>query len=428
MNPQSLDDSTLTPNYGQPSHDQTQRLLGAEIARQSHIETTLIGYKVPSPTGNGFYIVNFEGSPDCTCQDFKNHQQPCKHIYAVKFIVQREKQDDGSNAETQFCRVSYGQNWAAYNAAQVYEQELFATLLRDLCDTIPQPPQAKGRPRLPLSDMVFAVGTKVYSLMSARRAMTDIRNAKANDKLDDTPCFNSILGYLRKPEMTALLKGLIDLSAQPLKAVETEFAADSSGFSTSVYDRWFDEKWGKKKSAAKWIKAHIMCGVKTNIITAVEVTETAAHDSRFFEGMVDDTAKSFTVQEVSADKAYLSRKNLHAVEKVGGTAYIPFKTNSLPTPRNGTKPDSLWQKAYHYYQYRRADFLEHYGKRSNVETTFWMVKAKFGASVRSKDTAAQINEVLVKILCHNIVVLIASMFELGVMPVFEAAGLFVQND
>ena len=169
-----------------------------------------------------------------------------------------------------------------------------------------------------------------------------------------------------------------------------------------------------------------MCGVKTNIITAVEVTETAAHDSRFFEGLVDDTAKSFTVQEVSADKAYLGRNNLHAAEKVGGTAYIPFKTNSLPTPRNGNKPDSLWQKAYHYYQYRRADFLEHYNKRSNVETTFWMVKAKFGASVRSKDTTAQINEVLVKILCHNIVVLIASMFELGIMPVFKAEGLFVQ--
>ena len=48
-----------------------------------------------------------------------------------------------------------------------------------------------------------------------------------------------------------------------------------------------------------------------------------------------------------------------------------------------------------------------------------MVKAKFGPSVRAKTPVPQVNEVLVKILCHNIVVLIQSMFELGIMPVFQ---------
>ena len=78
-----------------------------------------------------------------------------------------------------------------------------------------------------------------------------------------------------------------------------------------------------------------MCGVKTNIVTAGEVTETAAHDAQFFAPLVGTTAREFDVQEVSADKAYLSRKNLHTVEDVGGTAYIPFKSNSLPSPHNG---------------------------------------------------------------------------------------------
>ena len=198
-----------------------------------------------------------------------------------------------------------------------------------------------GRPRLPLSDMVFSAGTKVYSTMSCRRAMTDVRNAQAIDQLDGTPSFNSILGYLKKPEMTPLLKTLIEQSALPLKGVESDFAADSSsGFSTSVYDRWFDHKWGREKKEARWIKAHIMCGVKTNIVTAVEVTETAAHDSPFFPALVQDTARSFDVQEVSADKAYLSRNNLREVEAVGGTAYIPFKSNSLPYPPRRAKPRS----------------------------------------------------------------------------------------
>ena len=90
--------------------------------------------------------------------------------------------------------------------------------------------------------MVFAVSTKVYSTMSGRRAMTDVRNAQANDQLDKTPCFNSVLVYLKKPEMAPLLKALIERTALPLKGLESDFAADSSGFSTSVYDRWFDHK------------------------------------------------------------------------------------------------------------------------------------------------------------------------------------------
>ena len=47
-----------------------------------------------------------------------------------------------------------------------------------------------------------------------------------------------------------------------------------------------------------------------------------------------------------------------------------------------------------------------------------MVKAKFGGSVRAKSPVAQVNEVLCKVLCHNICVLIQSIYELGLEPVF----------
>jgi hypothetical protein len=43
-----------------------------------------------------------------------------------------------------------------------------------------------------------------------------------------------------------------------------------------------------------------------------------------------------------------------------------------------------------------------------------MMKARFGASLRSKTETAQINELLCKVLCHNLCVLIQSMYELGI--------------
>jgi hypothetical protein len=55
---------------------------------------------------------------------------------------------------------------------------------------------------------------------------------------------------------------------------------------------------------------------------------------------------------------------LELVESLGATAFIPFKCNSLPT---GTP---LWERMFHYFQFRRDEFLAHYHQRSNVESAF----------------------------------------------------------
>jgi transposase len=75
---------------------------------------------------------------------------------------------------------------------------------------------------------------------------------------------------------------------------------------------------------------------------------------------------------------------------------------------------------YHFYALNRAEFLQHYHKRSNVETTFHMIKSKFGQRLRSRTLTAQINEALCKVLCHNLCVAIQSVHELGIETNFEA--------
>ena len=94
--------------------------------------------------------------------------------------------------------------------------------------------------------------------------------------------------------------------------------------------------------------------------------------------------------------------------------YIAFKSNATGAV------GGVFQKMFHFYQYNRDEFLRRYHKRSNVESTFSMVKGKFGGSIRSKGNVAQTNEVLCKILCHNLCVLVQSMFEFGIEPQFAA--------
>lgn len=397
----------------------TRQEKGLQIAATSKIEKNQLGlWKVPSQAGNGIsYVVNLDrGHPFCSCPDFEkgNH---CKHLYAVEYVAKRETKPDGTTIETQAMRVTYAQDWPVYDAAQMHERERFVELLRDLCDGIPQPPQTFGRPKLALSDVIFGIAFKVYSTMSGRRVMSDLREAETMELVGKCPSFASNARYLENPELTPLLKTLIEQSASPLKAIESDFAVDSSGFATTTYNRWFDAKWGKMKSEAKWIKAHLMTGVKTHVVTSVEVTATETADAPQLPDLVRKTAETFTLKEVSADKAYSSKKNLRAINALGATPYIPFKSYSVGS--QGHKEfDSLWQKMWHFYNFNKATFMQHYHKRSNVETTMSMIKGKFGASVRAKTPVAQINEVLCKVLCHNICVLIQSIYEFNLAPTF----------
>jgi transposase len=223
-----------------------------------------------------------------------------------------------------------------------------------------------------------------------------------------------VCAFFENPALTPVLHDLIVRSSLPLRTVETVFAPDSTGFSTSRFVRWFDEKYGVQRSGKDWVKAHAICGVKTNIVTAVRIEGRDAGDSPQFKPLVETTvAAGFTVKEVPADKAYLSHDNQALVAALGGMAFIPFKSNSQPG-----EAGTLWEKLFLYYALHREDFLKHYRQRSNAESTFSMVKAKFRDHVRSKTDTAMTNEVLCKVLCHNLCVVIQSQIELGIETAF----------
>lgn len=102
-------------------------------------------------------------------------------------------------------------------------------------------------------------------------------------------------------------------------------------------------------------------------------------------------------------------------------AYIPFRANATARPLHDRKA-ALWDRLYHFYHLHRETFLERYHSRSLSESTFSMLKAKFGDTLRSKSDVAQVNELLYKILAHNVCCLMQSIYELDVMPEFGLDG------
>lgn len=219
-------------------------------------------------------------------------------------------------------------------------------------------------------------------------------------------------GFFEDAHYTPILKQLIGYSARPLRAVEREFAIDSSGFGTTRHEKWYDQKYGVTRTKCMWVKTHIACGVKTNVVTAVRILDKDAGDSPQFIPLAKETRRSFTIDEMSADKAYASLENFEAIAEMGGAAFIAFKANAT----GGV--GGLFEKAFHFFQFNQEEYMGRYHKRSNVESTFSAIKRKFGDAVMSRTDAGMVNEVLCKILCHNLTCLIQEQETLGIVPVF----------
>lgn len=393
---------------------------GRDIATHRALERKGQLWEVPSQSGKRKYTVDLE-KPSCTCPDFALRGLKCKHIYAALYTITPPAEASNITTVRSTGRVTYRQDWSAYNVAQTTEKAFFQALLFDLCQGIAPPVQHMGRPRLPLQEMVFSAAFKVYALVSTRRFMTDLAEAQAKGYLTVVPHYNSLLNYFDQADLSSILRDLIEESSLCLKTVEVDFAVDASGFSTARSARWSTARNAQERH--EWMKVHLMCGVKTNIVTSVQITAGYAHDSPQFRPLVLATARHFQLGDVPADKAYSSKENLELVTKQGGTPYVPFKRNTTGEGGGST----LWEKLWHVYQYHREDFFTHYHKRSNAESTMWMLKSKFGEHIRSRTETAMVNELLCKILCHNICVVIQSMYELGIEPTFWAETPFAQK-
>ncbi len=316
-------------------------------------------------------------------EDFHLRKLPCKHVIAARLVRERDGGATVPNIVTDAVprRPTYRQNWPAYNLAQTTEKHRFLVLLHDLCRGVEDFPQKRvsGRQRVRDSDAVFAACFKVCSTVSTRRFSCDLQDAYDRGHVTHPIHYNSICAYLENEELTPRLKELITQSSLPLKAIETTFAPDSTGFSASRFVRWYDEKYGTERSGHDWVKAHLITGVKTNIVTAIEILGLSASDNPQFKSLVEATAKNFKIDELTADKGYLSRENLELADGMGAAVFIPFKSNST-----AGEAGTIWERMFLLYSLRREEFLKKYHQRSNVESTVNMIKSKFRDHVSSR--------------------------------------------
>jgi Transposase DDE domain len=160
----------------------------------------------------------------------------------------------------------------------------------------------------------------------------------------------TILNVLADDNNYEVLRALVERSALPLSERETHFASDSTKFSPSRKAHWADSKTGKEGLQQDWVKCHMMVGVDSHIVTAIEIREQNASDAKTFKALFDTTSKNFDIVAISADKGYCSQENYDIVGRNGATPYIAFLSHVKATTGN-----KHWKESFNRFKVTRRN-------------------------------------------------------------------------
>lgn len=343
----------------------------------------------------------------CNCADFEDRRESCKHICAVQFAEEPPDPRNIPDAPSAVAAVS--RNWRQYNELKPWVQSCVAQLLKSLVAAIDDPPPRRGNQPAPVAELLFASVMRVYVDESGRDFCGDVLKHWVDQGfVSQLYHFNTLSAFMRRPDVSNVLRALIRESARPLAQLDTPItiAVDSTGFSTNNSSTWYDVKYGRAQKRT-YAKLHIAVDALTHIVTDALITSQDGSDTLQLPLLLEGTKTSVAPQIVVADKAYAGKPNYDAIQQAGATPVIP--------PRAGMSGsgNAIMKQMFHAFRAEDPKILRSYHQRSNVETVAFMIKAQFGDSLAARSKTGQQNELLAKVLCHNLACLVMAAAEFG---------------
>jgi transposase len=230
------------------------------------------------------------------------------------------------------------------------------------------------------------------------------------------PCFKTLSNYRENNLLQITLDKLIEESSKPLSVIEHDFATDATGIRTNLFSSWYSIRCKREIKRRDHLTIHITTGVKSNIVTALNVEIKSGNDNKIMREHVDKTNENFKINEWSGDGKYWCKDNCRKVTEVGARPYFMVWKNWSGKSR-GCMP---WKIMNLESKNNPEEYGKHYHKRSNVESTNHSKKALFGNKVYSRLPSARINEEILRWINHNINVLNRAKYEWKINPKFMA--------
>lgn len=254
-----------------------------------------------------------------------------------------------------------------------------------------------------------------FPSLSTRRARSLLLLFKQIKLINvNIPCFKTLCNYRAEPLLHNVLDELIEESSKPLIKIEYDFATDSTGIRTNLFSTWYSLRCKKRIKRRDHLTVHTSVGVKSTIVTAINVEIKKGKDNIIFREHVDKTAKNFKINEWSGDGMYWAKANCAKVAEKGGKPY--FNCKSSWNGKQGGCPS--WKNMNQEHIDNPKDYDKSYHKRSNVESGNQSKKMLHGDKVYSKLDSARVNEETLRWINHNINVLNRAEHEWKIKPKF----------
>jgi len=313
----------------------------------------------------------------------------------------------------------YPRDEALYNAIQENEWFFFFKTLPELAHAVAGNSSLWlniGRPTKNLSEMLTCLAIwQRFPNLSVRSAKGFLEFLKWQGVIKiEVPCFKTLSNYQANERIRYYLGRLIEVSSKPLRVIETCFATDMNGVRTNNFTSWFSIRTGKRIRKRDHLASHITTGVKSNIVTAVNINIKKGKDNEILREHVEKTAHNFKVEEWSGDGAYQCRENCTAIAEVGAKPYFNLQKNV----RSLAKGHPMWKWMVYEKKNHSRRYKKKYHKRSNVESTNHSKKARLGSCVKSKLDIAKEQEEYIKWVDYNLLVLNRASYEWDVEPNF----------
>jgi len=216
---------------------------------------------------------------------------------------------------------------------------------------------------------------------------------------------------LRSSTVEQLLEGTVAVVGQG-KRIE-RCAVDSTGLQAGHISRYFVRRKRSKQLETteethyrRWPKLGLACDCSNHLILSAITGRGPGVDVNQFERILAPAVERRCIDYVLADAGYDSESNHRFARERHHILSIIPPNHGRPTlnskPFKGT-----------YRELMRTEFdKEVYGQRWQVETVISMIKRNQGDELRARCYWSQNREMLLKVLTHNIAVILLLLYEL----------------
>jgi hypothetical protein len=394
----------------------------------------------------------------CQCWDFKKRGEiDCKHIFAER--LRREEiivQGDPGATETTHkkakrrpARKRYGFDGRHIKSVQRSAREkmpdripvLMASLKRSYdqnCSGIVIPSREQPYPGGAHGTVFSTKALALVAKVAHGKSADEMKSAYDRMIVDGTlirrraPSQGALTDWFNDERLTPILHELLRLTSLPFIEREVGAIIDSTKVSQLMIAHYKEVAYGTDtRDKADWMKCHAIVGVESLIVMGVEFSgslnddddKSKTHDINFLRPLVAKALRSFHLEYLLGDKAYLSGPILDWLWKHGVRAAIPVKKGWF-RDESVEYSQAIVNLVEWFDRNNNRDFDDVYRCRPKVETLFSILKrlargycwarGRKAKPNSERPCTAWINEVLCKMIYLNLRTTVTAEEETGV--------------